>query len=421
MRSLRRKSYRNPLAHSGARSDLVYKRVACRNILQNCLVDIMSDLFFRKYPDLRKFHLSDIRQTGKTIGHGSYGSIIEVEMPGALCAAKQIHDQFQNPDIMSERTMAELAAGFVRECQLMSTLRHPHIVLFLGVCFLSGSQMPAILMEKLLSSLHDLLDFDQYIPISLKCSILHNVASGLLFLHSQSPPIIHRDLSAKNILLNEGMVAKIGDLGMARIIPTQSSTMTKAPGATIYMPPEALEDESKYDTKIDIFSLGVLAIFALSQTFPKPLAQAYTTEGGKLVPRTELERRDSYMKQIAQELQEGHLLINMITQCMKNTPRERPSIQQVIQWLEQARADADDGEYDTDKLALIQLLQHKNQQITRLQQESENKQRQIDNLKEKREMVCRTLDSMKMYVYSLQVPPPEEQERENIVEEEVCI
>ena len=111
---------------------------------------------------------------------------------------------------MPREGIEKVASEFVRECQLMSTLRHPHIVQFLGVCFLPGSTMPALVMEKLVTSLHDVLDPEPspptkpYIPDSLKCSVLQNVVSGLAFLHSHSPPIIHRDLSARNVLLNEG-------------------------------------------------------------------------------------------------------------------------------------------------------------------------------------------------------------------------
>ena len=159
----------------------------------------------------------------------------------------------------------------------MSTLRHPKIVQFLGVCFFPGSRLPALVMERLLTSLHDLLDPEidpppppdapkPFFPLSLKCCVLHNVANGLAFLHERSPPIIHRDLSARNVLLNSGMVAKIADLGVARIVPRMraAATMTKAPGAYVYMPPEALEDKpgqkkeeegktSKYDASIDVF------------------------------------------------------------------------------------------------------------------------------------------------------------------------
>ena len=335
----------------------------------------MAGLFLSDYPDLRPFVLSSARATGRTIGSGSYGSVEEIAVPGALCAAKKIHDFFLDPRQMPRGGMQKLVKEFAQECQLMSTLRHPHVVQFLGLCFLPGSRLPGLVMEQLATSLHDILDVEEplptepFIPISLKRSIIHDVASGLLFLHSHSPPIIHRDLSARNVLLNEGMVAKIADLGMARIMPgLQAATMTKAPGASIYMPPEALEDVSKYDVTIDIFSLGVLTIFTLSQTFPKPLAAAYMDKRGKMVGRTELERRDNCMQKVLKKFGKEHSLVKMIQRCLKNRIQERPTIQQVMIWLEQATAEIDDSEYDVNKLLLAQLLQSRKLQIEQQQE-----------------------------------------------------
>ena len=182
----------------------------------------------REHPELRPFVLSNVRITGTRIGAGSYGSVEEVEIPGTVCAAKKIHDLFQEIPVAEIR---KVSTQFVKECQLMSKLRHPHIVQFLGVCFLPGSQLPALVMELLLTSLHDLLDRDTsvsepppdapkpFFPLGLKRSILHDVARGLAYLHDRSSPVIHRDLSAKNVLLNSAMVAKIADLGVARIVP----------------------------------------------------------------------------------------------------------------------------------------------------------------------------------------------------------
>ena len=253
----------------------------------------------------------------------------------------------------------------------MSTLRHPNIVQFMGICSLPSSRMPAMVMEKMVTSLHGVLDpepspdptprTEPFIPDSLKCSILHNVASGISFLQNREPPIIHRDLSAKNILLNEGMMAKIADLGMARVIPAyRAALMTKAPGALIYMPPEALEDKSIYDVKIDIFSIGVVALFILSQMFPVPLPATYMDGNGKMASRTELERRSNYMQRVLDQFEEGHPFVLLIKQCLNNQKSERPTIKRVLEHLEQARAEFED---DGNKLSLLQALHGKTKEL----------------------------------------------------------
>ena len=247
--------------------------------------------FICDHPELEPFVLSNVQLTGTTIGAGAYGSVEEVAVPGAICAAKKIHDFFLNAAQVPQNAIRKATTQFVTECQLMSTLRHPNIVQFMGLCFLPGSQLPALVMERLLTCLHHLLDPETdpppppdtpkpFFPLSLKCSILHNVASGLTYLHERSPPIIHRDLSARNVLLNSGMVAKIADLGVACIVPRTrvAATMTKAPSAGVYMPPEALEDRpqdeedeesmAKYGASIDIFTFGVVVIFTLCQLSP---------------------------------------------------------------------------------------------------------------------------------------------------------
>ena len=337
--------------------------------------------FLQSHPELEQFVLSNVRLTGTTIGAGAYGSVEEVAVPGAICAAKKIHDFFLNAAQVPVAAIRQTSAQFVRECQLMSTLHHPNIVQFLGVCFFPGSQLPALVMERLLTSLHDLLAPETdtppppdapkpFFPLSLKCSILHDVASGLTYLHERSPPIIHRDLSARNVLLNSGMVAKIADLGVARIVPRMraAATMTKGPGAIVYMPPEAMESKpggneeekdkkSKYDASIDVFSFGVVAIFTLCQTFPcELLAPTYRDERRRIIGRTELERRKSYMRMIRRLLREKHPLLQMIEGCL-DFPEDRPSIGEVLHLLQEAKAEVKDKQTDMNKLELLQVLQ----------------------------------------------------------------
>ena len=338
-------------------------------------------VFPRENPDLQPFLLSNVRLTGVRIGAGAYGSVEEVAVPGAVCAAKKIHEVFLDRSEIPATEIRKSVVQFVRECELMSTLRHPNIVQFLGVCFFPGSRLPALVMERLLTSLHDLLDPEMdppsspdspkpFFPLSLKCTILHDVANGLTYLHERSPPIIHRDLSARNVLLNSGMVAKIAYLGVARIVPLMRSaaTMTKGPGAIVYMPPEAMEDKpedekdddekskAKYGKSIDIFSFGVVAIFTLCQTFPNKLLAPTYHEGRQHKARTELERRESYTRMIYRQLREKHPLLQMIKGCL-DFPEDRLSIGEVLRLLKEARAEVRDEQTDMNKLELLQALQ----------------------------------------------------------------
>ena len=294
-------------------------------------------------------------------------------------AAKTIHPILQGG-------LSKAASEFVKECQLMSTLRHPNIVQFLGVTFFPGSRLPALVMERLLTSLHDLLDPDPDTPppreavpplaffsMALKCSVLQDVARGLAYRHGQSPPIIHRDLSARNVLLNSGMVGKIADLGVARIAPRMraAATMTKGPGASVYMPPEATapatsdKEKSKYDASIDIFSLGVVTIFTVGETFPcDPLAPTYVDENrGLVIGRSELERCSEFMACVQDklracgQLRADHPFIRLIQQCLQNLPAKRPVIHEVQGLLEEARACFGDGESERNRRYLVRALQ----------------------------------------------------------------
>ena len=327
--------------------------------------------------------LSNVRLTGTRIGAGAYGSVEEVTIPVGA-AAKKIHDILQDRSEIPDDEIDKASAQFVRECQLMSTLRHPNIVQFLGVCFFQGSRLPALVMERLLTSLHDLLDPETQPPLGaprpllfftlgLKCCVLHDMASGLDYLHQQTPPIIHRDLSARNILLNWRLVAKIADLGVARIVPRMraAATMTKAPGASPYMPPEAIapaesdEQKSKYGTSIDIFSFGVVTMFAIGEIFPcDPLAPTYFSDSGLLVARTELQRRSEYMRSVNTQLRAygqlrgDHPLIQLIQQCLHNRSSNRPNIREVLRLLEEARAGIRDEKSERNKEELVRGLQN---------------------------------------------------------------
>ena len=301
-----------------------------------------------------------MRSTGRELGRGAYGTVEEVEIPGATCAAKIFHEVLLR--MGNEDEVRTITEKFVRECCLMSSLRHPHVVQFLGVCFLPGSRLPALVMEKLVVSLHELLETNPNIPLATKRSVLHDVARGLVYLHSHAPPIIHRDLTAKNVLLNSGMVAKLADLGVARIVdirPGQlAASLTQAPGTIVYMPPEALEPDANYDTKLDIFSFGNLALFALTQVFPVLKAPTYLDHATRRrIARSEIERRVDYIQRIRDTLGQQHVLVSIVEHCLEDLPEDRPSIEEVIQQLEEAKTQIPDRYGEMTKFKLEQEIQ----------------------------------------------------------------
>ena len=178
---------------------------------------------------LRPFVLSGVTQTGRKLGEGAYGCVEELSVNGLICAGKRMFDVLVNTENEGADRMIE---KYYDECQLLSSLRHPNIVQFLGICFLESQpastvNLPVLVMEMLQGSLDHLLENTPDIPLAKKVSILQDVARGLVYLHGHSPAIIHRDLTARNVLLNSAMVAKIADMGNSRMVDMQPGQLAR--------------------------------------------------------------------------------------------------------------------------------------------------------------------------------------------------
>ncbi len=128
------------------------------------------------------------------------------------------------------------------------------------------------------------------------------------------------------------------------------------------MPPEVLEENPAYNTPMDMFSFGHLALYTVVQDFPYPTApnRIDPNNPGMLVARSEIQRRSKQIKQLSQQLGgERHPLVQLVTLCLHNDPRQRPSARQVLTQLEGTRAQIEDRYQDMSKLELIQALEVK--------------------------------------------------------------
>ena len=226
-------------------------------------------------------------------------------------------------------------------------------------------------MEKLDRCLHTLLENSSTITLVVKLSILRDAACGLVYLHSRVPSVVHRDLTARNILLTTNMAAKIADLGVARIFDVKRGnmikTMTNVPGNVVYMPPEAIEVGCKYNTSIDVFSFGNVALFTLTQSFPTLLAATYPhPKKNKVIGRTEIERRGKYFEMLYETLGKNHSLINLVTKCLQNKPNSRPSAHEILEKLDQVKIEDDNQFWSMSKEELMHYASIREKDMERL-------------------------------------------------------
>ena len=324
--------------------------------------------------ELQPFLIRTVRPLGRQLGRGAYGSVEELEVDGVVCAGKTIYNELVDHENRGAQRIVDM---YLRECSILSGLRHPHIVQFLGICFLPSSQLPVLVMEWLQNNLDNLLETRPDIPLSLKLSVLHDVSKGLVYLHNHNPVIIHRDLTARNILLNSAMTAKIADLGNSRIVdipPGQLAHRSKAtqiPGTAVYMPPEALDKLPFYGPSLDMFSFGHLALFTAIQVFPNDLlAPTYLDPASGLVKgRTELERRAKYVDDLHRTLGYEHPLVVLIKCCLEYEPVKRPTAAEAMGRLGEMRTVAGDILGGMSRLDVENTLRQKEDEIHQLQNE----------------------------------------------------
>jgi len=246
------------------------------------------------------------------LGRGAWGEVKRATWNGSIpVAIKQLFFMATDSAAVqaiggrldtADREAALLA--FTKECAINSSIRHPNIVMFLGVGVdRSLNDEPRCLVLELMEggTLHDEIypggvTPRQGEPMTLHriVSILLDVSRALVYLHSREPPVLHLDLKPKNVLIDRSGVAKIGDLGEAHVIrSTRAATNSLfGIGTPLYMAPEMVTNDDK-GAAVDMFSLGVMACEMSSSQPPQPYAQiAGAREGYCIVPEQDRRRAD---------------------------------------------------------------------------------------------------------------------------------
>ena len=246
---------------------------------------------------------------------------------GTECAAKAIHAALVDNPIGYDFNYVK--ERFLEECSICARLSHPNIVHFYGLFYPPSSTLPLLIMELMDSSLTKCIENYPEMPLYMKLSFLHDVSLGMRYLHSFEPPIVHRDLSSNNILITKACIAKVGDLGVAKIIDIScaGNKLTRAPGTLDFMPPEALLTEPIYDTPLDAFSYGVVIIHCTCGEWPTPNKGPVEMDPmtRRLVGHSEQERR----RHLIERMRGVEQLKSLTIRCLDNIPESRPNMVEI--------------------------------------------------------------------------------------------
>jgi serine/threonine protein kinase len=251
----------------------------------------------------------DIQLQDKVLGRGAFGEVKVAKWRGILVAAKRLHSLSGGDSAfpIPREDEIQIMVSLRKEMDLLSKLRHPNLVLFLGICYDAEHRPTTILTELMPCSLYDVMEtFKVRLSLPEILDIALDIASGLEYLHAHDPVIVHRDISSKNVLLG-GNHAKITDLGQAKVFGSSFlSRQTTMPGAMAYSAPEVLT--GKYSTKIDIFSFGVLVIQMCCGDYPR------------------IEKREEQLKRACNT----HLALSqLMVGCVSYIPEDRPSARNI--------------------------------------------------------------------------------------------
>lgn len=257
-----------------------------------------------------------------------------------LYAAKKIHASLTEEVSPEERET--IKKNFIEQCLCCSAIQHPNVVQFFGIYYPKRSDFPIMVMELMACSLTSFIEKSlSHISNKTKISIVHGISLGLSYLHKHEPQIVHCDLSSNNVMLTNNLVAKIGDLGVAKVIRAHKkktkNRLTQDPGTLDFMPPEVLQGgHTVYDTPVDVFSFGCVALHVFTGKWPKPCPTKITDDKtNKPIAFAEVDRRKKYLDKMVNG--EVILLKELVERCLNDNPDLRPTIEEASDSVMQLR------------------------------------------------------------------------------------
>jgi len=205
------------------------------------------------------------------IGTGAFAEVWRGTWLQTPVAVKRIkRSKLQEDSDLSDEEIYEQCVSFIKEVGVWSTLRHPHLCLYMAACARPDEPLCVVSELHSMGPLENLLQ-DEAVELSLedKFQICLHVARGMNYLHSRATPIFHRDLKSGNVLIRDpSLFCVICDFGESQlhtdvlnlIDPTNTTESgTQLIGTPQYMPPEIMRaGKGAFTAASDVYSYGVL-------------------------------------------------------------------------------------------------------------------------------------------------------------------
>ncbi|QHO04793.1 hypothetical protein HN873_072843 [Arachis hypogaea] len=272
------------------------------------------------------------------VGEGAIGRVYKAVIKGGqqeeVFAVKKLKCESESLDVESIKS-------FQSEVEAMRETRHRNIVKLYGFCsnkthtFLIYEYLDRGNLAEMLGNDIKALELDW----PKRVNIIKGVAHALSYMHhDHTPPLIHRDISSKNILLSSNLEARVSDFGTARFLKPDSSIWTSFAGTYGYAAPE-LAYTMLVTEKLDVFSFGVLALEVISGKHPgdvvlhiKASSQSSINMIEVLDPRLSHPTNEHILKELTS-------IANVSLSCLQTSPQSRPSMRSIARLLEIEAAD----------------------------------------------------------------------------------
>ncbi|XP_042952320.1 MDIS1-interacting receptor like kinase 2-like [Carya illinoinensis] len=255
------------------------------------------------------------------IGKGGCGSVYNAKLPsGVILAMKKLHPA---PD-----GRKGFQKEFINEIRALAEIRHRNIVKLDGFC--SHPEHPFLVYEYFergsLAKIMENEDSAKVLDWSKRLNIVRGVAYALSYMHHDCVlPIIHRDISSRNILLDSQYDAHVSDFGTAKLLKLDTSNWSSLAGTYGYVAPE-LAYTMKVTEKCDVYSFGVLALEVLMGKHPGDFISSLSSPSAmkNIQLKDVLDGRLPFPQPLDED--EVNTVVKLALKCLDFQPQSRPTM-----------------------------------------------------------------------------------------------